>query len=392
MLDSIIQFSVKHKLVIVLFVLVIIVFGSFSLSKLSVGAVPDITNNQVQIITVSTNLSTQDVEQYITMPVELAMANLPGVAEIRSISKFGLSVVTIVFDENLGTYLPRQLIAEKIVEASENIPEGFGTPMMGPVTTGLGEIYQYILDVKPGYEDRYSIMDLRTIQDWIVKRQLSGIPGVVEVNTWGGYLKQYEISINPELLRSQGITLIEVFDALKSNNNITGGSYIEKNNQSYFIRGDGTVKSLDDIRRIVIKNRNGSPILIGDIAQVGFGYATRFGAITANGEGEKVMGQVMMLKGADSQQTIQAVKARVEEVQQSLPEGVYINPIVDRSELIRKTTLTIFENLLLGIVIVILIVMLILGNIRTALIIASVIPLSLLFTLSMMYLLKIDAN
>jgi cobalt-zinc-cadmium resistance protein CzcA len=184
MLDSIIQFSVKHKLVIVLFVLVIIVFGSFSLSKLSVGAVPDITNNQVQIITVSTNLSTQDVEQYITMPVELAMANLPGVAEIRSISKFGLSVVTIVFDENLGTYLPRQLIAEKIVEASENIPEGFGTPMMGPVTTGLGEIYQYILDVKPGYEDRYSIMDLRTIQDWIVKRQLSGIPGVVEVNTW----------------------------------------------------------------------------------------------------------------------------------------------------------------------------------------------------------------
>ncbi|HOM62548.1 MAG TPA: CusA/CzcA family heavy metal efflux RND transporter [Dysgonamonadaceae bacterium] len=392
MLDSIIQFSVKHKLVIVLFVLVIIGFGSFSLSKLSVGAVPDITNNQVQIITVSTNLSTQDVEQYITMPVELAMANLPGVAEIRSISKFGLSVVTIVFDENLGTYLPRQLIAEKIVEASENIPEGFGTPMMGPVTTGLGEIYQYILDVKPGYEDRYSIMDLRTIQDWIVKRQLSGIPGVVEVNTWGGYLKQYEISINPELLHSQGITLIEVFDALKSNNNITGGSYIEKNNQSYFIRGDGTVKSLDDIRRIVIKNRNGSPILIGDIAQVGFGYATRFGAITANGEGEKVMGQVMMLKGADSQQTIQAVKARVEEVQQSLPEGVYINPIVDRSELIRKTTLTIFENLLLGIVIVILIVMLILGNIRTALIIASVIPLSLLFTLSMMYLLKIDAN
>ena len=392
MLDSIIQFSVKHKLIIVLFVLVIIAFGGFSVSRLSVGAVPDITNNQVQIITVSTNLSTQDVEQYITMPVELAMANLPGVKEIRSISKFGLSVVTIVFDEKLGTYLPRQLIAEKIVEASENIPEGFGTPMMGPVTTGLGEIYQYILDVKPGYEDRYSIMDLRTIQDWIVKRQLSGIPGVVEVNTWGGYLKQYEISINPELLRSQGITLIEVFDALKSNNNITGGSYIEKNNQSYFIRGDGTVKSLDDIRKIVIKNRNGSPILIGDVAQVRLGYATRFGAITANGEGEKVMGQVMMLKGADSQQTIRAVKERVEEVQQSLPEGVYINPIVDRSELIRKTTMTIFENLILGIVIVILIVMLILGNMRTALIIASVIPLSLLFTLSMMYLLKIDAN
>lgn len=392
MLNRIIEFSVKHKLVIILFTITIIVLGLFALSHLSVGAVPDITNNQVQVITVSTNLSTQDVEQYITMPVELSMANLPGVKEIRSVSKFGLSVVTIVFNEKLGTYLPRQLISEKIAEASENIPQGFGTPMMGPVTTGLGEIYQYILDEKPGYENRYSTTELRTIQDWIVKRQLSGIPGVVEVNTWGGYLKQYELAINPELLRSQGITLMDVFNALQNNNNITGGSYIEKNNQSYFIRGDGTVKSLDDIRKIVVKNRNGIPVLIGDVGVVQFGHANRFGAITANGQGEKVMGQVMMLKDADSQQVIKAVKARVEEVQQSLPEGIFINPIVDRSELIHKTTFTIMENLIIGIIIVIVIVMLILGNVRTALIIASIIPLSLLFTLSMMYLFNIDAN
>ena len=392
MLDKIIRFSVEHKLVIILFVLTVIVFGLFAVSRLSVGAVPDITNNQVQVITTSTNLSTQDVEQYITMPVELAMANLPGVQEIRSVSKFGLSVVTIVFDESLGTYLPRQLIAEKIGEASESIPEGFGKPSMGPVTTGLGEIYQYILDVEPEYKDRYTITELRTIQDWMVKRQLSGIPGVVEVNTWGGYLKQYEVAINPETLHSLDITLVEVFEALKNNNDISGGSYIEKDNQSYFIRGDGSIQSLDDIRNVTVINRNGTPVLIRDIATVQFGHATRFGAITANGEGEKVMGQVMMLKNADAQSVVRAVKARVEKVQQSLPEGVFINPVVDRSELIGRTTFTIFENLIIGILIVILIVMLILGNIRTALIIASVIPLSLLFTLSMMYLFRIDAN
>lgn len=392
MLNKIIRFSVKHKLIIILFTITIIGFGTFALLNLSVGAVPDITNNQVQVITTSTNLATQDVEQYITMPVELAMANLPGVHEIRSVSKFGLSVVTIVFDEKLGTYLPRQLIAEKISEASENIPQGFGTPTMGPVTTGLGEIYQYILDEEPGYENRYSITDLRTIQDWIVKRQLSGIPGVVEVNTWGGFLKQYEIAVNPELIRSQGITLIEVFEAIDNNNNITGGSYIEKDNQSYFIRGDGAIKSLDDIRNIVIKNRNGIPVLIGDIAVVQFGHANRFGAITANGQGEKVMGQIMMLKNADSKKVIKAVHKRVAEVQKSLPEGIFINPIVDRSELIGRTTMTVFENLLFGCIIVILVVLAILGNFRTAMIIASIIPLSLLFTLSLMYIFGIDAN
>ncbi len=392
MINQIINFSIRNKLIVILFTMTIAAFGIFAVFKIPVGAVPDITNNQVQVITVSTNLATQDVEQFITYPVELEMANLPGVKEIRSISKFGLSVVTIVFEDNLGTYLPRQLIAEKIKTAAANIPEGFGTPEMGPISTGLGEIYQYILDVKPGYENKYSSMELRTIQDWIVKRQLSGIPGVVEVNTWGGFLKQYEISINPEQLKSSNITLIELFNALNKNNNIAGGAYIEKQSKSYFIRGDGMIKSLDDINSIVVKTINGVPILVRDIAKVQYGYANRFGAITANGEGEKVLGQIMMLKDADSKKVINEVKNRVDEVQKSLPEGVFINPIVERSELIDKTTATIIENLLLGCLIIIFVVILFLGNLRSALVIASIIPLSLLFTISAMYILGIDAN
>ncbi|MCK5840302.1 MAG: CusA/CzcA family heavy metal efflux RND transporter, partial [Bacteroidales bacterium] len=380
------------KLIVILFTLTIAAFGVYAIIKIPIGAVPDITNNQVQVITTSGNLSTQEIEQFITAPVELEMANLPGVVEIRSISKFGLSVVTIVFEDKIGTYLPRQLIAEKIKTASANIPEGFGTPEMGPITTGLGEIYQYILDVRPGYEDKYSPMELRTIQDWIVKRQLSGIKGVVEVNSWGGYLKQYEVAIDPVRLRSMEITLMEVFTALKENNSISGGAYIEKTNQSYFIRGDGLVKSLQDIEEIVIKNSGGIPILVKDIATVHFGYANRFGAITANGQGEKVLGQIMMLKDANSKLVINEVKKRVAEVQKSLPEGVFINPILERSELISKTSLTVVENLALGSIIVVLIVILLLGNVRSALVIASMIPLALLFTLSLMYIFGIDAN
>ena len=392
MLEKIIQFSLKNKLIILLFIASVIGFGIFSLTRISIGAVPDITNNQVQVITTSRNLSTQDVEQFITYPVELEMANLPGVKEIRSISKFGLSVVTIVFDDGMGTFLPRQLIAEKIKSASEKIPLGFGTPEMGPITTGLGEIYQYILDVKPGYEDRYSATQLRTIQDWIVKRQLSGIPGVVEVNTWGGYLKQYEIAGNPQKLIAMNITMAEIFEALEKNNSVAGGSYIEKSDKAYFVRGEGLVTSLEDIENIVVKNNNGIPILIRDIASVNFGSANRFGAITGNGQGEKVLGQIMMLKDGNSKKIIDAVKERVSLIQKTLPEGVYINGFLERSELINKTTFTVAENLILGSLIVIFVVVLLLGNVRSGLVVASVIPLSLLFALSFMYIFGIDAN
>ena len=375
-----------------LFTISVVLFGLYAVYHIPVGAVPDVTNNQVQVITVSENLSTQDVEQFITYPVELEMGNLPGVQEIRSISKFGLSVVTIVFDENMGTYLPRQLISEKLKAAAENIPEGFGTPEMGPISTGLGEIYQYILDVEPEYKDQYSPMELRTIQDWVVKRQLTGIPGVVEVNTWGGFLKQYEIAINPEKITSYGITLLDIYNAIRDNNSLAGGAYIEKENFTYFIRGNGMIDNNTQLEKIRIKTTDGYPILLGDIAEVKFGHANRFGAITANAEGEKVMGQIMMLKDANSKEVINAVKERVAEVQKTLPEGVFINPVLERSELIGKTSFTIIENLLLGCLIVIFIVVLLLGNIRSALVITSIIPLALLFTISMMYVFGIDAN
>jgi cobalt-zinc-cadmium resistance protein CzcA len=392
MLDRIIRFSIRNKLIVILFTLSIAGFGLYSLTQIPVGAVPDITNNQVQVITTSGNLSTQDVEQFITYPVELEMANLPGVIEIRSISKFGLSVVTIVFEDRIGTYLPRQLIAEKIKSASANIPEGFGTPEMGPITTGLGEIYQYILDTKPGYENRYSPMELRTIQDWVVKRQLSGIPGVVEINTWGGYLKQYEVAVNPTALNASGISIGEVYEAISKNNSVAGGAYIEKQQEAYFVRGEGLITSIEDIESIVVKNTSGIPLLVGDIAEVRFGHANRFGAITGNGQGEKVLGQIMMLKNANSNKVISEVKSRVAELQKTLPEGVFINPVLERSELIAKTTFTVSENLILGCLIVVFVVVLLLGNFRSGMVIASLIPLSLLFTISMMYIFGIDAN
>jgi cobalt-zinc-cadmium resistance protein CzcA len=392
MLNRIIEYSIQHKLIVLLLTVGIIGFGIYSLANIPIGAVPDVTNNQVQVITTSRNLATQDVEKFLTYPVELEMANLPGVKEIRSISKFGLSVVTVVFEDEMGTYLPRQLIAEKIKSAEEKIPQGFGKPFMGPVSTGLGEIYQYIIDVNKAYKNQYTLADLRTIQDWIVKRQLSGIPGVVEVNTWGGYLKTYEVAINPDRLRAMDISVLEVFRALESNNSVAGGGYIEKTNQSYFIRGEGLVNSISDIEDIVVARKDGLPVYISNIASVGFGYANRFGAITGNGEGEKVLGQVMMLKDANSNAVIQAVKKRVAEIEKTLPPGISINPFLERSELISKTTFTIAENLTLGCLIVIFIVVLLLGNLRSGLVVASIIPLSLLFALSMMYIFGVDAN
>lgn len=392
MLNSIIKFSIRNKLLILIITLFMAAFGVYSLSQLKIGAVPDITNNQVQVITTSQNLSTQDVEQFITYPIELEMANLPGVKEIRSISKYGISVVTIVFEDDMGTYLPRQLIAEKINSASEQIPEGFGKPEMGPISTGLGEIYQYILDTEEAYKHQYNARELRSIQDWLVKRQLSGIEGVVEINTWGGYLKQYEVAVNPARLNAMNIRISELFEALQQNNSVAGGSYIEKGPKTYFIRGEGLAGTVEDIENIVVSNKNSLPIYVKDVAKVQIGHANRFGAITGNGEGEKVMGQVMMLKGANSKKVIDAVKKRVKEISESLPEGVYINPFLERSELIEKTTNTVKENLILGCLIVIFVVVLLLGNWRSGLLVASIIPLCLLFAFNLMQWFGVDAN
>lgn len=392
MLDKIIQFSIKNKLIVVLMIIGLIGMGVYSMSTVNLGSVPDITNNQVQVITVSQNLSTEDIEQFVTYPVELAMANLPGVLEIRSVSRFGLSVVTIVFKDNMGTYLPRQLVQTKLNEVSEEIPSNFGVPTMGPITTGLGEIYQYTINPKPGYDSVYSPTELRTIQDWIVSRQMALVPGVVEVNAFGGNVKQYEVSLDPGKLNSMGISLSEVFEALEKNNVNTGGAYIEKNKMANFIRGEGLIQSLEDIRNIVIKTVNGTPILINDVAEkVHFGSQIRYGAFTQDGR-EAVGGIVLMLKDANPDGVIRNVKKRMQEVQKSLPEGLEIVPFLDQSELIARTTSTVTKNLTEGALIVVFVLVILLGSLRGGLITASVIPLALLFAFVCMKIFNVSAN
>ncbi len=391
-MTPIIRFSLEHKKLILLFTAILVLVGTYSAFQLPIGVVPDITNNQVQVITTSRKLSTLDVERYLTQPLELEMANLPGLVEMRSVSKFGLSVITLVFNDEMGHYLPRQLVSEKLKTAQENIPEGFGNPSMGPITTGLGEIYQYTLETTPEYQGQYSLSELRTLHDWQIRKQLSGIQGVVEVNTWGGQLKQYELQVDPLRLKALNVSIQEIFEALQKNNAIEGGGYIEKNQQAYFIRAQGIMLSANDIAITPIRLVNGIPLLIRDVGEVKDGYATRFGAITANGQGEKVMGQIMMLKGADSKRVSRLVEKRLQALQQALPQGVRINPFLKRSDLVQRTTHTVVENLILGSLIVIFVVVLLLGNWRSGFVVASVIPLSLLFAITGMYLFKIDAN
>ena len=359
---------------------------------LPIDAVPDITNNQVQIVTVSPTLAPQEVEQLITMPVEIAMSNIMNVTEIRSVSRFGLSVVTVVFKENVPTLDARQLVNEQIQTVSGEIPSELGAPELMPITTGLGEIYQYVLKVAPGYEDKYDAMELRTIQDWIVKRQLSGIPGIVEINSFGGYLKQYEVAVDPDVLFSLNITIGEVFEALNKNNQNTGGSYIEKVNRAYYIRSEGMINRIKDIEQIVVTNRNGIPIHISDIGAVRFGAPKRFGAMTMDGEGECVGGIAMMLKGANANVVTGELEKRVEKIQKILPEGVSIEPYLNRSALVNRNISTVIHNLIEGAIIVFIVLIIFLGNVRAGLIVASVIPLAMLFAFIMMRLFNVSAN
>ena len=392
MIDKIISFSINNKFLIGLLTLALIIGGIWSMTQVPLDAVPDITNNQVQVITQAPNLGTEDIEQFVTYPVEVAMANLPGVIEIRSISRFGLSVVTIVFEDDMGTYLPRQLVAEKLTEVKEEIPRGFGEPSMGPISTGLGEIYQYTLKVDSAHKDLYSSTDLRTMQDWIVSRQMAMVPGVVEINAIGGKVKQYEVAIDPDELKAIGLTIVDVYNALEANNQNTGGAYIEKDHYANFIRGEGLARSIQDIENMLVKNVNGLPITVKDVAKVQFGSAVRYGTLTQDGEGEVVGGLVMMLKGANSNDVIERVKERMATIQKSLPEGVIIQPLLDRSKLIAKTTGTVTENLLVGALIVIFVLVFLLGNWRGGLIVASTIPLSLLFAFIMMHYFGVWAN
>ena len=372
--------------------LALIVWGLWSATKLPVDALPDVTNNQVQVITRAPTLAAQEVEQFITYPVERSLSNIQGIVEMRSFSRFGLSVITIVFKENINIYFARQLISEKLKEAVEQIPKGMGNPELGPVTTGLGEIYQYVIHPKKGSEQKYSAMDLRTMQDWIVGRQLTGIAGVAEVTGFGGINKQYEVAVNPDRLKAMNVTIPEIFTALEKNNENTGGAYIDRKPNAYFIRGVGLVKTFADIESIVIKQQNGIPVLIRDVATVQFGSPPRYGALTYNGEKEVVGGIVLMMKGANSASVVELVKERMETVKKSLPEDVEIEAFLDRTNLIDRAINTVKTNLIEGALIVILILVLFLGNFRAGLIVASAIPLSLLFALALMNLFGVSAN
>lgn len=393
MLDKIIRFSVHNKLIIGLFTLSLTLWGIYSLTRLPIDAVPDITNNQVQVITTSPSLAAEEVERLITFPIEITMATIPDIEEIRSFSRFGLSVVTIVFKENIDVYWARQQVNERLDAAEAQIPAGIGKPGMAPVTTGLGEIYQYVVGTEPGYEDQYDAMELRSIQDWIVRRQLLGTPGVADVSSFGGFLKQYEIAIEPERLNAMNISIKDIFHALESNNENTGGAYIEKGPNAYFIRSEGLVAGIEDIKQIKIKNNpDGIPVLIRDVAKVQLGNAVRYGATTRNGEGEVVSAIVMMLKGENSSKVIANVKSKISEIRKSLPEGVTIEPFLDRTKLVNKAIGTVTKNLAEGALIVIFILLLLLGNFRAGLIVASVIPLALLFAFSMMNLFGVSGN
>lgn len=393
MIDKVIQFSIRNKAIIGLFTLVLVLYGAYSLSQLPIDAVPDITNNQVQVITTTPTLAAQEVEQFVSAPIERAMASLPDLVEIRSISRFGLSLVTIVFDEDVDVYFARTLVDQRLGEAAELIPPGVGKPTMAPVSTGLGEVYQYVLHPKDGYEGKFSPSELRTIQEWIVVRQLLGTPGVAEVNSYGGEVKQYEVSVDPKRLQSMGVTIAELFAALESNNENTGGAYIEKRPNSYSIRGEGLLRSLDDIRRVVVKTPiGGVPLLVGDVAEVGYGAAPRYGSLTRNGNGEAVGGAVMMLKGANSAQVVKDIEARIPNVQKALPEGLVIEPYLVRSDLVERAIGTVKTNLIEGALIVIFVLVLFLGNWRAGLIVASVIPLCMLFAIILMNAFGVSGN
>ncbi|WP_316823121.1 CusA/CzcA family heavy metal efflux RND transporter [Pedobacter gandavensis] len=393
MLNKIIGFSVKNKLIVALFTIALIIYGVFELTKLPVDAVPDITNNQVQIITTAPSYGATDIERLVTFPVEQASSNIAGIKEIRSYSRFGLSLVTLVFNDDVDVYWARQQVSERLLTVQANIPEDIGKPEMGPISTGLGEIYQYVIKAKKGYENKFDITELRTLQDWVVRRQLLSVKGVAEVSSFGGKLKQYEVAINPNKLQAHGITIADVFNALESNNQNTGGSYIEKQSSVSYIRSEGLIENKDDIENVVIKNKhNNVPLLVRDVAEVKIGSATRFGALIYNDEGEVSGGIVMMLKGANSNVVIESIKSKIAEIQKSLPEGVVVEPFLDRTDMVSNAIDTVKTNLMEGALIVIFVLVLFLGNVRAGLLVASVIPLSMLFAIIMMNLFGVSGN
>lgn len=391
MLEKIIEFSIKRKLFIGFFTVMLMAWGVYSVFHLSIDAVPDITNNQVQVITTNPNLAPLEIEKYITYPVEISTANIPGLIETRSISRFGLSVVTLVFEDDVDVYWARAQVSERLKTATEMIPPGMGTPGLAPVSTGLSEIYQYSIKNRSG-DSTYNLMYLRSLQDWVIKRELLRVKGVADVSSFGGYVKQYEVNANPDLMRSAGVTLEELYHALQEGNSNTGAAYIEKNDKVYFIRGIGVANGRDDLNQIVVKNNQGNPVLVKDVARVDFGHAVRYGAMTLDGEGETVGGILLMLKGENASQVIERVKEKIAAIQKTLPPGLEIEVFLDREELVNRAISTVSTNLIEGGLIVIFVLVLLLGNLRAGFVVASVIPLSMLFAIALMELFGVSGN
>ena len=387
MLTRFLAFILEQRLLVLALTAILVGIGVWSALRLPIDAVPDVTNVQVQINTNTPALSPIEVERQITLPIEVAMAGLPDVEEVRSLSKFGLSQVTVVFKDHVNIYFARQLVQERLQEARELIPPGLGSPEMGPISSGLGEVFQYSVEAPKG-----DLIELRTIQDWIVKPQLRSVPGVAEVNSFGGFEKQYQVLVRPEELVKHKLTLRLVFEALAANNVNKGGGYLVKSAEQYVIRGVGQVQNLGQIQNVVVATTHGVPVRVRDLAEVTVGSSIRQGAVTKDGEGETVTGIVMMLLGANSRTVVEDVKARVSQIAKSLPVGVTLKAFYDRTDLVRRTIKTVETNLVEGAALVIAVLFLLLGNIRAAIIVALSIPLSMLFAVSFMVKLGIAGS
>jgi heavy metal efflux system protein len=388
MINRLIDFSLNNRFLVIAMWVLVIALGVNSMGKLPIDAVPDVTNVQVQILTTSPGIAPQEVESFVTFPVESAMSGLPAVEEIRSVSKFGLSVVTVVFYEGTDIYWARQLVTERLTQAREDIPEAYGSPEIGPISTGLGEIYQFEL-----HGEGYSPMELRTLLDWVVNYQLRSVPGVVEVNAFGGELKTFQATLDPLKLTSHGISLSQVFEAVQKNNRNTGGGYIVHADDQYLIRGEGLIADLDDLSTVVVAHdERGTPIFLSTLGKVEFAPMIRQGAVTRDGEGEAVVGIVMMLIGANSRTVSQDVHEKIGEIQKTLPEGVKIDTFYNRTDLVDRTIFTVGKNLVEGGLLVVLILLLLLGSLKGGLIVASAIPLSMLIALTCMQMAGLSGN
>jgi cobalt-zinc-cadmium resistance protein CzcA len=385
-LNRLIDFHLEHRLFVLVGLSLLIVLGLWALARIPVDAFPDLTNNQVVVITEAPGMAPAEVEQLVTFPIEAAMMGLPRKEQVRSISKLGLSIVTIVFEDSVDVYFARQLVNERLLEVRGRIPDGL-EPTLGPVATAFGEIYQYTIDA-----ENTSSMDLKTLQDWQIKYQLRAVPGISEINTWGGETRQYQIVVDASRLRSYGLTLRDVFERVRDNNENFGGGFIEHGSEQYTVRGVGRARSAQELGQIVIASQAGTPVFLRDVADITIGAMPRQGAVTRDGKGETVAGMVIMLKGENGKNVIEVVKAQLARIAKSLPKGVTLTPFYDQSEVIDRTTHTVRKNLIEGGVLVIVILFLFLGNIRGALIVAAVIPISMLVSFIGMEAFGISAN